>query len=52
MKSTGTGTNWSMSNLSTPVFSPAKSVCSAKLEVSACVKFLDQFLLRSQKDQL
>ena len=37
LKSTGTGANLSMSNLSTSVFRLAKSVFSAKFEVSTCV---------------
>ena len=52
LKSTGTGANLPMSNLSTSVFRLAKFVFSAKLEVSTCVTFLDQFLLHSWKDQL
>ena len=39
LKSTGTGANLSMSNLSTSVFKLAKFVFSAKLEVSTCVTF-------------
>ena len=40
LKSTGIGTNLSMSNLSTSVFKLAKFVFSAKLEVSTCEIFL------------
>ena len=40
LKSTGTGANFSMSNLSTSVFRLAKIVFSPKLEVSTCVTFL------------
>ena len=40
LKSTGTGTNLSMSNLSTSVFKLAKFVYNAKLEVSTCEIFL------------
>ena len=36
LKSTGTGANLPMSNLSTPVFRLAKLVFSAKLEVLRC----------------
>ena len=39
LKSTGTGANLSMSNLSTLVFKLAKFVFSAKLEVSTCEIF-------------
>ena len=39
LKSTGTGANLSMSNLSTSVFRLAKFVFSAKFEVSTCVTF-------------
>ena len=39
LKSTGTGSNLSMSDLSTSVIRVAKSVFSAKLEVSSCVTF-------------
>ena len=39
LKSTGIGTNLSMSNLSTSAFKLAKFVFSAKLEVSTCVTF-------------
>ena len=52
LKSTGICANLSMSNLSTSVFRLAKFVFSAKLEVSTCVTFLDQFLLHNLKDQL
>ena len=52
LKSTGTGANLSISSLSTSVFRLAKCVFSAKLEVSTCVAFLDQFLLHSLKDHL
>ena len=40
LKSTGTGTNLSISNLSTSAFKLAKFVFNAKLEVSACEIFL------------
>ena len=40
LKSVGTGTNLSMSNLSTSVFKLAKFVFNAKLEVSTCEIFL------------
>ena len=40
LKSTGIGTNLSMSNLSTSVFRLAKLVFTAKLEVSTCEIFL------------
>ena len=40
LKSTGTGANLSMSNLSTSVFKLAKFVFNAKLEVSTCEIFL------------
>ena len=40
LKSTGTGANLSMSNLSTSVYKLAKFVFSAKLEVSTCEIFL------------
>ena len=40
LKSTGTGANFSLSNLSTSVFRLAKFVFSAKVEVSTCVTFL------------
>ena len=40
LKSTGTGTNLSISNLSTSVFKLAKFVFNAKLEVSTCEIFL------------
>ena len=39
LKSTGTGANLSMSNLSTSVFKLAKFVFNAKLEVSTSVMF-------------
>ena len=39
LKSTGTGANLSMSNLSTSVFRLAKFAFNAKLEVSKCVTF-------------
>ena len=39
LKSTGTGANLSMSNLSTSVFKKAKFVFRAKLEVKTCVTF-------------
>ena len=52
LKSAGTGTNLLISSLSTSVFRLAKCVFSAKLEVSTCVAFLDQFLLHSLKDHL
>ena len=40
VKSTRTGTNLSMSNLSTLVFRLAKFVLNSKLEVSTCEIFL------------
>ena len=40
LKSVGTGTNLSMSNLSTSVFKVAKFVFNAKPEVSTCEIFL------------
>ena len=40
LKSTGTGTNLSISNLSTSVFKLAKFDFSAKLEVSTCEIYL------------
>ena len=40
LKSVGTGTNLSMSNLSTSVFKVAKFVFNAKLEVSTCETFI------------
>ena len=40
LKSTASGANLPMSNLSTAVFRLAKFVFSAKLEVSTCVTFL------------
>ena len=40
LKSTGTGTNLSISNLSTSVFKLAKFVFNAKLEASTCEIFL------------
>ena len=40
LKSTGTGTNLSIPNLSTSAFKIAKFVFNAKLEVSRCVTFL------------
>ena len=40
LKSTGTGTNLSMSNLSTSVFRLFKFVFNEKLEVSTCEMFL------------
>ena len=40
LKSTGTGTNLSISNLSTSVFKPAKFAFNAKLEVTTCEIFL------------
>ena len=40
LKSTGTGTNLSISNLSTSVFKLAKFDFSAKHEVSTCVTYL------------
>ena len=40
LKSTVTGTNFSISNLSTSVFKLAKFVFNAKLEVSTCEIFL------------
>ena len=40
LKSTGTGTDLSISNLSTSVFKLAKFVFNAKLEVSRCEVFL------------
>ena len=40
LKSTGTGANLSMSNLSTSVFKLAKFVFNAKPEVSTCEIFL------------
>ena len=40
LKSSGTGTNLSMSNLSTLVFKVAKFVFNAKLEVSTCEIFI------------
>ena len=39
LKPTGTGTNLSISNLSTSVFKLAKFVSNAKLEVSTCEIF-------------
>ena len=47
LKSTETGTNLSMSDLSTSVFRIAKFLFNAKLEVSVCVTLFDQFLLHS-----
>ena len=52
LKSTGTGAYLSMSNLSTSVFRLAKFVFSANLKYQRVLHFLDQFLLRSWKDQL
>ena len=40
LKSTGTGTNLSMSDLSTSVFKLGRFVFDAKLEVSTCQLFL------------
>ena len=40
LESVGTGTNLSISNLSTSVFKLAKFVFNAKLEVSTCEMFL------------
>ena len=40
LKSTGTGINLSISNLSTSVFKLAKFVFNTKLEVSTCEMFL------------
>ena len=40
LKSTGTGTNLSISNLSTSLFKLDKFVFNAKLEVSTCEIFL------------
>ena len=40
LKSTGTGTNLSISNLSVSVFKLAKFVFNAKREVSTCELFL------------
>ena len=40
LKSTGTGANLSISNLSTSIFKLAKFVFNAKLEVSTCEIFL------------
>ena len=40
LKSTGTGTNSSISNLSASVFKLAKFVFNAKLKVSTCEIFL------------
>ena len=53
LKSTGTGTNLSISNLSTSVFKLAKFVFNTKLDVSTCEIFLiSVFLLHNLKDQL
>ena len=51
VKSTGTGTNLSMSNFSTSVFKIAKFLFSAKLEVSRCEIFLISALVHL-KDKL
>ena len=40
LKSTGTGTSLSMSNLSTSVFKLPKFVFNAKLDASTCEMFL------------
>ena len=40
LKSTGTGTSLSMSNLSTSVFKLPKFVFNAKLDTSTCEMFL------------
>ena len=45
LKSTGTVTNLSMSNLSTSVFKPAKFVFNANPEVSTCAIFLTSAFL-------
>ena len=50
LKSTGTGTNLSISNLSTLVFKLAKFVFNAKLDVSTCETFLYLLLLHNLKD--
>ena len=47
LKSTRTGTNLSMSNLSTSFFKQAKFVFSEKIEVSTCVTFFKHFLLHN-----
>ena len=52
LKSVGTGTNLSMSNLSTSVFKLAKFVFNAKLEVSTCEIFLISVFLHNLKDEL
>ena len=52
LKSTGTGTNLSMSNSSTSVFKIAKFVFNAKLEVSTCEISLISAFLHNLKDQL
>ena len=45
LKSVGTGTNLSMSNLSTSVFKLAKFIFNAKLEVSTCeIFFMSAFV--------
>ena len=46
LKLTGTGTNLSMSYISTSAFKLAKFVFSAK-QVSTCVTFLDPLLLHN-----
>ena len=46
----GTGTNLSMSNLSTSVFRLAKLVFSAKLEISTCVTFFRSVFVAYLKD--
>ena len=50
LKSTGTGTNLSMSNWSTSVFKLARFVFNAKLEGSTCEIFLMSALLDNLKD--
>ena len=47
LKSTGTGANLSMSNLSTSAFGLAKLVFSAKIEVSTCVSFFKSVFIIS-----
>ena len=51
LKSTGTGTNLSISNLSISAFKLAKFVFNGKLEVSTCEIFLISVLLPNLKDQ-
>ena len=52
LKSTGTGANLSISNLSTSVFRPAKSGFNAKHKVSTCVIFSRSVFSHNLKDQL